>query len=759
MKRQNLLLILLMCAIIILLGTLSVSATTVYLDYTYKIENEEVIITGGEYRDNPRVRIGVASIPETIDGYPVTSIADGAFVGIEELYYVYLPNGLKKIGGGAFGGVDVVEITIPDSVAVIGGGAFSQCTSLESVTIPGCGATTIGEGAFYACINMKKLTIGSGVTSIGDSAFYCCNSLTSVTIENGLKSIGNYAFGCCDNGLSSISIPSSVISIGNNAFEVCRKLSSINVDEDNEYYCSVDGNLYNKDKTVLIQYAVGKKESSFAVPGGVTSIGDYAFVMCESLLDVTLPDGLTGIGNYAFGDCNLTSIKIPQSVIKIGDGVFYNIGNMNTIYYSGDKEAWDNITIGKDNDVLENTTKIYSWHGDSKARIGSKYYATLADAAAAVKDGETITVTGNHSGNGIVVESGRNFTIDFGGYTYTADGSLVGSPNTVTNGFQLLKGSTLTFKNGAIVAGENAVGSRSGKVWEGSARILIQNYADLTLANMTLTGGKRTEYVLSNNFGSAVLSGTTSVISTNNKNAFDVCYQNNKSYADGVSVTVDTTGKIVGNVEYSAYYGATADDVAEKAVLKINAADMSGATLSFSHDESSEIKDVNITVGENVTLAAPEGYKWNDDGKLELIGEAKIFEKVLMLTGVKADGSENEYRAFFTGIDSLDYKEVGFKFAVKVANPPAEAEGKTTLNKNIFGKTVYSSVTISQSGDSKTYTAADFGTDSKYIVGFVYDWSGITKYDEYTIESITYTPYAVKANGDVIEGKTTTVTE
>lgn len=67
------------------------------------------------------------------------------------------------------------------------------------------------------------------------------------------------------------------MSIGNRALSYCQSLTSINVDKDNSKYYSIDGNLFNKDKLILIQYALGKTEKSYIVPNGVTSIGAGAF--------------------------------------------------------------------------------------------------------------------------------------------------------------------------------------------------------------------------------------------------------------------------------------------------------------------------------------------------------------------------------------------------------------------------------------------------------------------------------------------------
>lgn len=107
-------------------------------------------------------------------------------------------------------------------------------------------------------------------------------------------------------------------------------------------------------------------------------------------------------------------------------------------------------------------------------KIGEDEYASLADAVAKVPtDGTqtTITLLADTTGDGVVVEKGKNIIFDLGGNAYTVDGT-VGSSGTETNGFQLLKGSTVAFKNGTINAGK--------------AKIVIQNYADLTLEDVTL---------------------------------------------------------------------------------------------------------------------------------------------------------------------------------------------------------------------------------------------------------------------------------
>ena len=151
------------------------------------------------------------------------------------------------------------------------------------------------------------------VTSIGYMAFAGRPSLTSVTIPNSVTSIGEYAFANCQS-LTSVTIPNSVTSIGVRAFSSCSGLTSINVAFDNTNYCSVDGVLFNKDKTIVIQYP-GGKQGSYMIPDSATSIGVSAFASCTSLTSVTIPNSVTSIGNYAFENCRgLSSISYTGTI-------------------------------------------------------------------------------------------------------------------------------------------------------------------------------------------------------------------------------------------------------------------------------------------------------------------------------------------------------------------------------------------------------------------------------------------------------------
>lgn len=178
--------------------------------------------------------------------------------------------------------------------------------------------------------------------------------------------------------------------------------------------------------------------------------------------------------------------------------------------------------------------------GTDVAKIGDTTYPTLEDAVNAAPDSEqtTIMLLRDAAGNGVVVKN-KNITFDLDGHTYNVDGTTVGSSGTETNGFQLLKGSAVTFKNGTITSNK--------------AKILIQNYCNLTLENVVLDGSNLAgPYTLSLNNGKVNITGNTSILAKANGGvAFDLYYWPDGGYPDGVQVTVNTTGTISGPIELS----------------------------------------------------------------------------------------------------------------------------------------------------------------------------------------------------------------
>ena len=244
------------------------------------------------------------------------------------IYYTYpiksviISDGVTSIGSSAFDGCTALtSVVIPEGVTSIGGSAFGGCAALESVVIPE-GVTSIGEYAFNGCTALESVVIPEGVTSIGYDAFNGCAALTSVVIPEGVTSIGYDAFSGCD-ALTSVVVPEGVTSIGYGAFSACTALEKIEVSAANTAYISIDGVLFNKARTELIQYPAGKKATTYTIPSSVTSIGSSAFGGCDALTSVVIPEGVTSIGGSAFGGCAaLESVVIPEGVTSIGSSAF-----------------------------------------------------------------------------------------------------------------------------------------------------------------------------------------------------------------------------------------------------------------------------------------------------------------------------------------------------------------------------------------------------------------------------------------------------
>ncbi|MBQ7436712.1 MAG: leucine-rich repeat protein [Oscillospiraceae bacterium] len=183
------------------------------------------------------------------------------------------------------------------------------------------GVTTIGDLAFFQCVNLGSVEIPSSVTTIRSKAFENCTNLTSVTFADGsqLERIGDYAFS--GSGLGSIQIPSSVTSIGASAFLSCSNLESVTFAE---------GSALTSMGVSAFQLC--KKLTSVTIPLGVTSIENYAFDTCTGLTDVTIPSSVTSIGNYAFNACSrLGSIKIPAGVKSIGVDAFRDCESLESV--------------------------------------------------------------------------------------------------------------------------------------------------------------------------------------------------------------------------------------------------------------------------------------------------------------------------------------------------------------------------------------------------------------------------------------------
>ncbi len=207
-----------------------------------------------------------------------------------------------------------------NTIAIIGYTGAGGVVNIPSTT-NGLPVTIIGEDAFLLQHGVTSVTIPGSVTSIESDAFGGCNSLTNATLSNGVASIEAGAFDDCYS-LPKVTIPGSVTNIGIQAFTGCDSLTTIQVDAQSSFYSSVDGVLFDKSQSTLIQFP-GGVGGSYTIPGSVTSIAAYAFQLCVDLTNVTIGDGVTNIGMIAFLGCyGLPSVRIPGSVTSIGEYAF-----------------------------------------------------------------------------------------------------------------------------------------------------------------------------------------------------------------------------------------------------------------------------------------------------------------------------------------------------------------------------------------------------------------------------------------------------
>ncbi|MCD7828675.1 MAG: leucine-rich repeat domain-containing protein [Clostridiales bacterium] len=315
---------------------------------TYTVKNGEATIT-----DCDTSISGDYVIPDTLGGYPVTSIGSYkynfyVFSGCTSVTSITIPDGVTIIGNYAFYGCSSLEsITVPDSVEFIGSRAFYGCTALTSINIP-ANVTSIGYLAFWNCDSLEKITVdddnqyyssddygvlfdknkteiiwvpnGSstasysipdGVATIDEYAFYSCKFIESIIIPGSVSEIGDYAFYGCE-ALADISISEGVTSIGVRAFQGCTSLESITIPDS----VSSIGDSAFSGCTSLKSTSIGT---------GVTAINYGTFGGCSSLENIVIPSTVTEIGNSAFSYCtSLTSISIPDSVTTIGASAFYN---------------------------------------------------------------------------------------------------------------------------------------------------------------------------------------------------------------------------------------------------------------------------------------------------------------------------------------------------------------------------------------------------------------------------------------------------
>ena len=376
----------------------SFAAADVSFEYT---ENDDgtINITGFTAGEDST---GNLDIPSKIDGKTVTGIDDSVLNGYyesvtipgtitSELSYSTFVNlyELKMItvneNNPAYSSVDGVlfnkDITvlircpigktgilaIPDGVKHFADNALYWCPSLAEITIPSSLERSDGNGNyyltgydFYNCSSLERITVDENNKDFASSAggellnknkteLICCPKTKAGTysISEGITKVEMNAFSDC-NSITEIVIPSSLTDIdyGGYTFSRCDNLKKITVEANNEYFSSVDGVLYSKDKSVLITYP--KNKDLIVIPDFVREIGARAFEDRNNLTDIIIPDTVTKIGDEAFNGCdNLSQISFPSGLTSIGCDVFGY-----TAYYY-DENNWENGCLYLDNYLLD----------------------------------------------------------------------------------------------------------------------------------------------------------------------------------------------------------------------------------------------------------------------------------------------------------------------------------------------------------------------------------------------------------------------
>ena len=606
-------------------GTLTISGGTFNGDLTNKT-NGSITISGGTFTTKPN---------ETYlaDGYVFAANADGTF-SVKAGAYVAEVNGTgyETLAAAIKAAESGDTVTLLANVNLTSAQAISKQLTLDlnGKTISSTAYRTIQLNA-GADLTVKDSASGGKITNTYTgkaypATIYLNAAGTKFTLEGGtIESDPNVT------SLQSVAINSEK----GKACEVNIKGGSVIVPE-----AATEGR-----GIVASTNSMTLKISGGTITGGLHGVDAYsgstvnitggeitAHYVDTGVIKEAYGMRLTGTANVTVAGGTITGVKmndngndLPKVTLASGrvNGSFYSI----VTSYKPQPEftVAENATIVLGNDsaakflpdtvkLVQNSDGTYGVKaGAYVAQIGETTYETLEAAFAHAKDGDTITLLTDCSGNGIVVEkekfTDKGLIVDFNNHTYTVGGVLVGSSGTKSNGFQLNKDNKITFRNGAIY-GDASVAGDDTTNWTGAPAILIQNYCDLTLSGMKVSGGSNTVYTMSNNCGNVVIENTTINAGGGGSGrapfALDACGYG--SYT-GVSVTVKGTSAINGDIEVSR---SASNENAVKLALE-------GGTVTGELKIDSSIKSgdaTTVTKGADVTLDAPTGYMWNDANTL-----------------------------------------------------------------------------------------------------------------------------------------------
>ena len=427
---------------------------------------------------------------------------------------------------------------------------------------------------------------------------------------------------------------------------------------------------------------------------------------------------VSGKGYEFVINCYDYSYKSGIAKVTINGGIYHGFNPQN----NASEEAGTNH-ISADYAVIESTDVNPHEYTVVKAvaTIDNMGYPTLEAAISAVKSDETtITLQCDVTdGSGIIVNSGKKFTLDFNGHSYTVTNNLAGSTGTKSQAFQLLKDSTIVMKNGAIIGNNKDV------------KMLIQNYCNLTLENMRLDATEGTNsvlYALSSNNGEVNIIGSTSIIAKDGKFAFDACWAPKVGYPDGTQLNINTTGEIIGTVQYDLWGD---NDLPIKTKLTINSGTFIG-TIDvqdvFNHDDVKELIAIN-------------GGSFSDLSGLAYVAEGKTYNLVEDCV-VKSDVTVKEK----TILSVADSKSITIDAGKKLTIQNGASFNGTILGPN-SNKLVANGMKAGEGGITIT-------GGSLIINGKIMDAGG----SEAGV-TVTVTGEAIKINGSLESGATMVIEE
>lgn len=249
---------------------------------------------------------------------------------------IVIDEGITRIGNWVFHScTEAISVSLPSTLKEIGEQSFRSCSEITQVMLPS-GLESIGGGAFYYCDSLTSLTIPSGVENFTDA--FGSSGLRTLVLEEGIDSVDDYAFNGC-RYLKNVTLPSTVKRIGKYAFSNCFSLANLDIPADVTElgegalsYTALSEFEFPEGVNSVEPYVLsGTDITSIVIPDRFTEIGDYAFLNCTQLKNITLSKNLTDIGTRAFAYTALTQVDLPDGLETLGDSAFYDCNELTSV--------------------------------------------------------------------------------------------------------------------------------------------------------------------------------------------------------------------------------------------------------------------------------------------------------------------------------------------------------------------------------------------------------------------------------------------